>query len=1241
VFGDAKIGSNLTVIGNLVVEGSTTTVGTDTLTVKDPLIVLANNNTSTDAVDIGFYGKYTPSGTTLYSGLFREALTGKYRLFKGLEVEPTTTVNTSGTGYTKADLVIGALEATTGTFSGNVDIDGTLDVDDVINIEGSAFGRIEIGGASGGYIDLKAPSSDDYDFRIITSSGGNEITTATGDLIFNTAETLALTIDTSQNATFEGQVTIPEIPIADTHAASKGYVDAAVEGQDTLAEILANENTTGGTDIAVSAGDDITFTDTSKSIYGTDGELEIHHNGTNSYITEDGTGALYLQGTYMYLTKSDGSQNYIELDLDGATDSRVKLNYGGATKLTTTSTGVSITGVISGLTDPSAAQDAATKNYVDTQVGANNELSEVLANGNTTGGTDIAITAGDKITNFTSTGIDDNSTSTVLTIDNTNRALFSGDVSIQANLIGNTNATGDLTILGSLYVGTYGLNDDPDLLYAENSIVRIGYYSNAKVFEVNETDFKVTATHKVGIGTSDPQTLFEVSNENSGLTPIIRLNNVDSSLNDGQNLGSIEFYNDYTNLTTANIGMFHSTDGTIAKEMRFNFGSPYGDLFKININEINAIKRFTITGSGSTPRVTLANNAGEGALVYSLRSLDSGYFGIFQGNTNVLRISPNRNVGINADPDSYSKNELVITAPDDGGVTIASATDEAAYLDFSDGSGLKNFIRVDHDGDVFGYNSWGSHLFTLGEGVDSLTLDNNGATFAQGATFAGNVTVGGTAVDAAGTGSIKSNGIIRTVLASGTVDSTLINAISGVSNGFQLSNDASNNQEYIFHNGGVQSLKIDSSGNVGIGTSTLNTISGTNPTLTLGGTGISGGLILQRAGTDKARLYENAGLMVHQGMTGVGHSFYVDASTDAMTIDTSGNVGIGTDSPQTLLNINSLSGTTYPTLGTASGVIALSINELHGMYLGVDGASGNGWIQAMREDASATAYNLILQPSGGNVGIGTDDPVGTLSVRNTTAGENVLRAEGVAGSLFIDHAGAGNNLYDAANHKFRSFAGVERMRIDSSGNLLLGNGVGNPYLAFLSAGGNGGNERARIFGYADGGTYGGGLEIQTRDSANIFQNRMTIDSSGNVGIGVAPATGVRLNIAGGVIRNIDTYNNTTANASNLVVTSGGTFERSTSSLKYKTDVRDYDKGLNEVMQLQPKYYKGINDGDTQFAGLIAEDVHDLDLTEFVQYAEDGTPDALSYSNMIALLTKSIQELKAEVDKLKQECKCKN
>jgi hypothetical protein len=142
----------------------------------------------------------------------------------------------------------------------------------------------------------------------------------------------------------------------------------------------------------------------------------------------------------------------------------------------------------------------------------------------------------------------------------------------------------------------------------------------------------------------------------------------------------------------------------------------------------------------------------------------------------------------------------------------------------------------------------------------------------------------------------------------------------------------------------------------------------------------------------------------------------------------------------------------------------------------------------------------------------------------------------------------------------------------------------------------------------------GDLVFSTRNST--LQERFRITFSGNL---IAPAV----------------YNLTTSTAANMYVSSTGFFYRSTSSLKYKTDVRNYDKGLNEVMQLQPKYYKGKNDGDTQFAGLIAEDVHDLGLNEFVQYAEDGTPDALAYANMVALLTKAIQELKAEIDELKK------
>ena len=114
------------------------------------------------------------------------------------------------------------------------------------------------------------------------------------------------------------------------------------------------------------------------------------------------------------------------------------------------------------------------------------------------------------------------------------------------------------------------------------------------------------------------------------------------------------------------------------------------------------------------------------------------------------------------------------------------------------------------------------------------------------------------------------------------------------------------------------------------------------------------------------------------------------------------------------------------------------------------------------------------------------------------------------------------------------------------------------------------------------------------------------------------------------------YNFTTARAVNCVIDDDGALRRSTSSLKYKTDVRNYNKGLEIVNQLRPVYYRGINDGDTEFAGLIAEDIDKLGLSEFVLYAKDGTPDALGYANMVVLAFKAIQELKAQNDDLQSQ-----
>ena len=151
------LSGNLTITGNLEVQGDTVTTDVATLQVEDPLIKLAKNNTGSDAVDIGFYGAYDTSGSLdLYAGLFRDANnSGKFSLFTDLQAEPTTTVNKSGTGYTVGTLIAniegnlaGSPTITAGTIATSLDMNGqelildadadtsiTADTDDTIDVK--------------------------------------------------------------------------------------------------------------------------------------------------------------------------------------------------------------------------------------------------------------------------------------------------------------------------------------------------------------------------------------------------------------------------------------------------------------------------------------------------------------------------------------------------------------------------------------------------------------------------------------------------------------------------------------------------------------------------------------------------------------------------------------------------------------------------------------------------------------------------------------------------------------------------------------------------------------------------------------------------------------------------------------------------------------------------------------------------------------------------------------------------
>jgi hypothetical protein len=92
-------GANVTVAGNLTVNGSSTIVNSTTVSIDDVILKLADGNTA-NSVDVGVYGEYVESSTTKYAGWFRDASDSNiFKFFVGLQSEPSTTVNTGGTGY--------------------------------------------------------------------------------------------------------------------------------------------------------------------------------------------------------------------------------------------------------------------------------------------------------------------------------------------------------------------------------------------------------------------------------------------------------------------------------------------------------------------------------------------------------------------------------------------------------------------------------------------------------------------------------------------------------------------------------------------------------------------------------------------------------------------------------------------------------------------------------------------------------------------------------------------------------------------------------------------------------------------------------------------------------------------------------------------------------------------------------------------------------------------------------------
>ena len=100
------VSGTVTITGDLFVAGNTISTNTSTLVIGDPLIYLAGNNYTTDAVDIGFVGNYVnATGQNVHTGLYREYVSKEYYLFQGYDKEPDNNhIDPNGNNFTIAVL---------------------------------------------------------------------------------------------------------------------------------------------------------------------------------------------------------------------------------------------------------------------------------------------------------------------------------------------------------------------------------------------------------------------------------------------------------------------------------------------------------------------------------------------------------------------------------------------------------------------------------------------------------------------------------------------------------------------------------------------------------------------------------------------------------------------------------------------------------------------------------------------------------------------------------------------------------------------------------------------------------------------------------------------------------------------------------------------------------------------------------------------------------------------------------
>jgi hypothetical protein len=340
-----------------------------------------------------------------------------------------------------------------------------------------------------------------------------------------------------------------------------------------------------------------------------------------------------------------------------------------------------------------------------------------------------------------------------------------------------------------------------------------------------------------------------------------------------------------------------------------------------------------------------------------------------------------------------------------------------------------------------------------------------------------------------------------------------------------------------------------------------------------------------------------------------------NSNATAITIDSSENVGIGTDNPSQPLTVSK------------AGDLYIQVNNSSAGYNTYLGTYANE-SRIVCDGAKPIAFfvngsRVVDFANGGNVGIGTSDPKefcdingGGLIVRgaltNGVDSGNGLRFEHTSdiGQIYsLEPNVAWRELRLNASQQTFYIAGGEKMRIDSSGRVMV-----NQTAASAASAGVKMQVNTDILSR---GTFAG----------YFWENRSGITIGSLTGWGGWYSTGTSVHSLYSDGNNIVSINR-----------SSGAYTALSDKNK-KKDFEDSTVGLTEVMQLQPKKFRMIDDADDapKKLGFVAQDVENI-IPE--AYFEDTNEDAsgvestfigLTDRPIIAALTKAIQELSDKVD----------